>query len=159
MKLIATLTAAAALAGLAAAALPAAADAQRYGHGHGRGWNGPEGHFLVYARACPDLREDRRDRRVDRGWRDRREDRRDRRVIDCPPRAWEYVPSRRELRQGRTGERLRPDAAYYSRRNGGYFVDTRWGPVPTYIVRGRGFRGGRYGHGYRRGYTDRGVRH
>ena len=57
-------------------------------HGHRRGyephhrgyrWNGPEGHFVVYANACPDLREDRRDRRRDTGWRDRREDRR---VVD-----------------------------------------------------------------------------
>lgn len=153
MTLIAKLTAAVVLAGAAATIAPAAADAQRHFH-HGRGWHGPEGHFLVYARACPDLREDRRDRRYDGGWRDRREDRRDRRIIDCPPRAWEYVPSRRELHQGRTGERLRPDYAYWDRRAGGYFVDTRWGPVPTYVVRGRGGRHGyrphrhRYGHGY-----------
>jgi len=138
MKLIAKLAMAAAFAGLAATALPSAAEAQRgYGHGHGRGWNGPEGHFLVYVRSCPDLREDRRDRRFNEGRADRREDRRDSRVIECPRRAWEYVPSRRELRAGRTGERLRPNVAYLDRRSGEYFVETRWNDVPVYVVRGR----------------------
>lgn len=142
MHMFAKLAAAAAFAGLAATAAPAVAQAatasvttaatatvQGYGrqrgyepHHRGGRWNGPEGHFIVYARTCPDLREDRRDRRYDTGWRDRREDRRDRRVIDCPDRSWEYVPSRRELRQGRTGE---------------FFVETRWGPVPVQVVRGR----------------------
>lgn len=83
MQLFAKLAAAAAFAGLAATALPAAANAAdltvsvstaatAQAHGHRRGyephhrgyrWNGPEGHFVVYANACPDLREDRRDRR------------------------------------------------------------------------------------------------
>ena len=49
------------------------------------------GEWRVNARACPDLREDMRDYRDDRGWRDRREDRRDVRVIRCPARAWYYV--------------------------------------------------------------------
>ena len=49
------------------------------------------GEWRVNARACPDLREDIRDYRYDRGWRDRREDRRDARVIRCPARAWYYV--------------------------------------------------------------------
>ena len=158
MHMFAKLAAAAAFAGLAATAAPAVAQAatapgvsvsatatvQGYGrqrgyepHHRGRRWNGPEGHFVVYARTCPDLREDRRDRRYDTGWRDRREDRRDRRVIDCPDRSWDYVPSRRELRQGRTGERLRPDRAYLDRRTGEFFVETRWGPVPVHVVRGR----------------------
>ena len=157
MHMFAKLAAAAAFAGLAVTAAPAVAQtatasvttaatatAQGYGrqrgyepHHRGGRWNGPEGHFIVYARTCPDLREDRRDRRYDTGWRDRREDRRDRRVIDCPDRSWEYVPSRRELRQGRTGERLRPDRAYLDRRTGEFFVETRWGPVPVQVVRGR----------------------
>ena len=136
MNLIAKLATAAAFASLAVSTIPSMAEAQRYGHGN-RGWNGPEGHFLVYRRSCPDLIEDRRDRRVDYGRRDRREDRRDRRVIDCPNRAWEYVPSRRELRQGRTGERLRPGVAYLDRRTGAYFAETRWGEVPVYVARGR----------------------
>jgi hypothetical protein len=49
------------------------------------------GEWRINARACPDLREDIRDYRYDRGWRDRREDRRDARVIRCPARAWYYV--------------------------------------------------------------------
>lgn len=107
------------------------------GRGH-RGWNGPEGYFVVYARACPDLMEDRRDRRVDNGRRDRREDRRDRRVLDCPDRAWDYVPSHRERRMGRYGDRLRPTVAYWDRRDRQYYVETRWGEVPVEIRRGRG---------------------
>lgn len=173
MHMFAKLAAAAAFAGLAATVAPSAAlaetataatastaTAQGYGrnrgyepHHRGGRWNGPEGHFLVYARTCPDLREDRRDRRYDTGWRDRREDRRDRRVIDCPARSWEYVPSRRELRQGRTGERLRPDRAYLDRRSGEFFAETRWGPVPVQVVRGRHGRDRhdrRRGHGYGR---------
>lgn len=170
MQLFAKLAAAAAFAGLAATALPAAANAAdltvsvstaatAQAHGHRRGyephhrgyrWNGPEGHFVVYANACPDLREDRRDRRYDTGWRDRREDRRDRRVIDCPDRAWDYVPSRREARDGRTGDRLRPDRAYLDRRTGGYYAETRWGAVPVQVVHGR--RGyDHYGRGHGRG--------
>ena len=129
-----------------------------YGHGHGfrgyRGWNGPEGHFIIYARSCPDIREDRRDRRIDKGPRDRREDRRDRRILDCPPRAWDYVPSRRELRRGLTGERLRPDIAWLDRRSGQYFADTRWGPVPVYVVRGRAPGDYRRGHRYGRHWSS-----
>ena len=170
MQLFAKLAAAAAFAGLAATALPAAANAAdltvsvstaatAQAHGHRRGyephhrgyrWNGPEGHFVVYANACPDLREYRRDRRRDTGWRDRREDRRDSRIIDCPDRAWDYVPSRREARDGRTGDRLRPDRAYLDRRTGGYYAETRWGAVPVQVVHGR--RGyDHYGRGHGRG--------
>jgi len=47
---------------------------------------------------CPDLREDYRDMRRDRGWNDRREDRHDSRVVNCPARAWTYYPSRGERR-------------------------------------------------------------
>ncbi|MCP2669578.1 hypothetical protein NHF40_01385 [Maricaulaceae bacterium EIL42A08] len=149
MTHFAKLAAAAGLAALSLTALPAAAEAQRYGGHHGGRWNGPEGHFLVYAHACPDLREDRRDRRVNRGRADRREDRRDARVLNCPSRAWEYVPTRRELRQGRTGERLRPNVAYLDRRSGIYYAETRWGDVPVYVVGGRGYRP------HHRGYRDR----
>lgn len=158
MTLLTKLAAAALFAGVAVATLPGLAEAQRYGGHPGRGWNGPEGHFIVYARACPDLIEDRRDRRVDTGRRDRIEDRRDRRVLDCPDRAWDYVPSRRELRAGRTGERLRPGVAYLDRRTGTYFAETRWGEVPVYIVRGRG-PGRGYGYNHRRGDRHHGYRH
>jgi len=56
------------------------------------------GEWRINANACPDLREDRVDRRYDRGWNDRREDRRDSRVIRCPARAWYYVRYRGESR-------------------------------------------------------------
>ena len=150
MNLITKLAAAASFAALSLAALPSAAEAQQHRGGHG--WHGPEGHFRVYIRSCPDLREDRRDRRIYEGRRDIREDRRDRRVIECPRRAWEYVPSRRELRQGRTGHRLRPTIAYLDRRSGQYFVETRWGGVPVYVVRGRAPGDHRRGRGWRHGH-------
>ena len=178
MHLFAKLAAVAAFAGLTTAALPAAnaaqsasvtasatavtAVAQGYGrqrghepHHRGYRWNGPEGHFVVYANACPDLREDRRDRRYDTGWRDRREDRRDRRVIDCPDRAWDYVPSRREARDGRTGDRLRPQVAYLDRHSGAYFAETRWGAVPVQVIYGRGRHDDRR-YGYGRDHDRRG---
>ncbi|MFW6413354.1 MAG: hypothetical protein ACOC0V_04390, partial [Oceanicaulis sp.] len=84
------------------------------------------------------------------------EDRRDRRVIDCPPRAWDYVPSRREARFGRTGDRLRPDYAFLDRRSGRFYADTRWGPVPVRVVNGHPRHGYRYGHDYH-GRTGGGV--
>ncbi|MGJ3230174.1 MAG: hypothetical protein ACFE0P_00070 [Oceanicaulis sp.] len=153
MSLLAKFAAAAGVAALALTAAPVGAEAQYrgahpgwshdwYDYGrHGR-WNGPEGYFVVFARACPDLREDFRDRRGHGGWRDRHEDRRDRRVLNCPPRAWDYVPSRREARAGRHGDRLRPHTAYWDHNSGRYFVHTRWGPVPVHV---------QYGHG--RGYA------
>ena len=149
MNLIAKLAAAAGLAAISLTTLPSGAEAQYRG---GHGWHGPQGHFLVYIGSCPDLREDRRDRRVYEGRRDLREDRRDRRLIECPHRAWDYVPSRRELRQGRTGDRLRPTLAYLDRRSGQYFTETRWGAVPVYVVRGRSPNDHRRrGRGYRHG--------
>lgn len=150
MNLIAHLTAAAGLAVVALAAAPAPAEAQyRGGHAYDRGWNGPEGHFVVYAQACPDLREDFRDRRRSYGrHRGGRGDWRDRRVLECPPHAWDYVPSRRELRMGRTGERLQARVAYYDRRTGQYFVETRWNAVPVQIVYGYGHHDRRHDRGY-----------
>lgn len=68
------------------------------------------GQWRLDPRRCPDLVEDhydriedRRDARVDRGWRDRREDRYDRRenrrdesITICPRSAFVYVPDRYE---------------------------------------------------------------
>lgn len=70
------------------------------------------GVWRVDPNKCPDLREDRWDRREDHGWADRREDRRDERVINCPARAWYYVPSRGERRNHYTTPR--PRAVYFS---------------------------------------------
>ncbi|WP_300554791.1 hypothetical protein [Maricaulis sp.] len=119
--------AAALLAGMGAAALPAAASA---------------GTWYLNARACPDLREDRRDRRVYEGRWDVREDRRDRRVIECPPRAWTYVPDRWERRNGLergTGARLGTPGIVY-RRHGEFYRETRRGDlrqINVVIERGR----------------------
>lgn len=47
---------------------------------------------------CPDLIEDRIDRRVTVSRADLREDIRDARVVNCPASAWHYVPSYNERR-------------------------------------------------------------
>lgn len=134
------------------AATAQASNYDRYGSGYGYN-RAPQGHFTVSIRSCPDLREDRRDERRTTSRADRREDRRDRRVIECPRRAFDYVPTRREIRQGRTFDRLRTNTAYLDRRTGTYFAETRFGPVPVYIQRGYSDRDRR---GYRRGYRDGG---
>ncbi|OYX49816.1 MAG: hypothetical protein B7Y90_06030 [Alphaproteobacteria bacterium 32-64-14] len=54
------------------------------------------GEWRLDPRRCPDLMEDYRDMRRDRGWQNRREDRRDQRVISCPARAWTYDRDRYE---------------------------------------------------------------
>lgn len=125
----------------------------RYQQGYGyRGWSRPEGYFTVRVNLCPDLIEDRFDSRYTRGRGDRREDWRDRQVIECPDRAWDYVPSAREARMGRTGDRLRPSVAYLDRRTGTYLAETRWGAVPVQVIGGRpyGYDRGR-GRGRGRG--------
>lgn len=143
------LLAGAAIALAGAAALGGAASAE---HRDRYRWNGPEGHFVVEARACPDLREDLRDRRHDRGrfghpgYRERYGDRRDQRVLNCPAHAWHYVPSARERRAGQHGQRLNPTHAVYNARTGSYVVQTRWNQIPVQID-WRGARGhDRYGH-------------
>ena len=97
------------------------------------------GTWYLNARACPDLREDRRDRRV----------------IDCPRRAWTYVPDRWERRNGierGSGGRLGSPGIVY-RRHGNFYRETRRGDlrqIDVVIERGR--------RGYRdrgRGYRDR----
>ncbi len=55
------------------------------------------GEWRLDPRRCPDLREDIRDSRITWSRRDAREDRRDRRVVNCPARAWVYVPGRFEF--------------------------------------------------------------
>lgn len=145
------------------AALSTAAEAD---HRDRSRWSGPEGYFVVDARACPDLREDLRDRRhgrydphdryghergygYGRSYGHRGSDWRDRRVLECPRHAWTYVPSARERRMGRYGYRLNPTHAYYDRRQGHYHVETRWGLVPVRIDWQRGH--------HHRGYTNSGL--
>lgn len=78
------------------------------------------GTWRVDPRRCPDLREDRYDRRHNDGWRDRREDRRDERVIRCPARAWYYVPDRYERSRYRPD---RPRDLYVYRDGRPYYYD------------------------------------
>jgi hypothetical protein len=85
------------------------------------------GEWRVNARACPDLREDRRDARRDRGWQDRREDRRDQRVVHCPARAWYYVPDRYERRS--SYRPARPREVIILRDGRPYYRDYRGGLV------------------------------
>jgi hypothetical protein len=85
------------------------------------------GEWRLDARACPDLREDRRDMRRDRGRYDRREDRRDARVINCPARAWYYVPDRYERRSD--WRPARPREVVIFRDGRPYYRDTRGGLV------------------------------
>lgn len=114
------------------------------------------GTWYLDARSCPDLREDRRDRRVDEGRWDRREDRRDRRVIECPPRSWHYVPSRYERRNGLefgTGARMGTPGIVYRDRGRFYRVTRRgdYREIDVVIERGRRDHRRRHHH-HRRGY-------
>lgn len=96
------------------------------------------GEWKLDPRACPDLREDRYDRREDRrdtrvtyGYGDRAEDRYDRRenrrdqaITVCPVRAFYYEPDRNELRRshryGWQKANARPPLTY-DRRIGMYY--------------------------------------
>ena len=59
------------------------------------------GTWQLDPRACPDLVEDRLDRRVTTSRADLREDIRDMRQVNCPASAWRYVPSRGEVVKAR----------------------------------------------------------
>lgn len=63
------------------------------------------GEWRLDARHCGDLREDRRDARVDYGRPDRREDRRDRAVTVCPRSAFVYVSDRHDDHRGYGNDR------------------------------------------------------
>ncbi len=122
------------------------------------------GTWYLNAASCPDLREDRRDRRVNEGRWDRREDRRDRRVIECPPRSWTYVMDRYERRHGverGSGARRGTPGVVYRTRNGEFFRVNRRGErryIDVVIERGRGYRGRGYRHSDYR-YERRDRRH
>lgn len=88
------------------------------------------GEWRLDPRRCPDLVEDRVDRRVTRGRADLREDRRDARVINCPARAWVWTGSRRGVRTDParpavTAITVRPGGYYYRPRRGADFVAVR----------------------------------
>ncbi|GLK53741.1 MAG: hypothetical protein CMH94_07165 [Oceanicaulis sp.] len=111
--------------------------------------------WVLNAAACPDLREDRRDRRHYDGRRDRREDFRDRRVIDCPPRAWRYEAGRWDRHYGHPRyERSRyasPGLVYRSR-DGGFYVADRYGRRQWIDVRIEYPRGRHYDRPHGRPY-------
>ena len=88
------------------------------------------GEWRINASRCPDLREDRYDRNHDHGRADRREDRRDERVVNCPARAWYYVPDRAERRGFRAGPPPRQvyihsDGRHYYRGDRGAMITLR----------------------------------
>lgn len=88
------------------------------------------GEWRINANKCPDLREDRWDRRDDHGRADRREDRRDERVINCPARAWYYVRDRGE-RRGYHSYRRPDEIIVY--RGGHYYRDDRGSLLTLHI--------------------------
>ena len=73
---------------------------------------------------CPDLIEDRIDRRVTTSRADLREDIRDARHVNCPASAWYYVPSAGERRAVRARYYTGPRTVYVNR-NGRYKVADR----------------------------------
>lgn len=78
------------------------------------------GYWTLNPSACPDLVEDRIDRRITWSRADLREDRRDVRRVRCPARAYSYVPGPRERAARRA---FHPDAVVLV------------GPGRTYLVR------------------------
>ncbi len=100
------------------------------------------GTWVLNPAACPDIREDFRDARVNTGRRDRREDRRDQRIINCPSSAYTFVPApgqapNKRIKVGRDGSArfLEPGEPAYGNRNRGVVAITPIAPVfstPTY---------------------------
>lgn len=92
------------------------------------------GTWHLDARACPDIREDNRDRQRWSGRWDRRESYRDMRQINCPARAWTYQPDRYERGYGRHHRYATPGVVYQAR-FGGYFAIDRYGRrTPIQVV-------------------------
>lgn len=81
------------------------------------------GEWQLNPNACPDLREDRIDKRVTTSRRDIREDRRDARTVNCPASAWTYVPSRGE--RVTTPPRLNPARTVVYVDQGRYFYSPK----------------------------------
>lgn len=81
------------------------------------------GEWRLVASRCPDLVEDRRDRRVVWSRADLREDARDVRRTVCPASAFVYAPSARHA----PPPAWRHDAVVYFARDGRYVVRTRQG--------------------------------
>lgn len=97
-----------------------------------RGWNGPQGHFVVYAQACAPLRGYRENRgRYHSSWSRQRDF-----VLRCPASAFSYVPTRAEMRMGITHQRVHTTEARWDPRRQQFFAHTRWGRVPVNVIYG-----------------------
>ena len=119
--------------------------------------------WVLNAAACPDLREDRRDRRHYSGRYDRREDFRDTRVIDCPPRAWRLEAHRWNGRYGSARYDRRgyvSPGLVYRAGNSAFYVADRYGRRQWIDVRIEYPRGHRHYRDDRRHHRgDRGRHH
>lgn len=114
------------LAGMVASIAPA--EAQRWHQP--RGWASPQGHFVVNANACAPLRQYNQHRsRYHAQWNRQRNF-----VLRCQPGAFNYVPTRFELRQGITGQRIFVHEARWDPRHQQFFAETRWGRVPVHVT-------------------------
>ncbi len=90
------------------------------------------GYWTLNPARCPDLVEDRIDRRITWSRADLREDRRDLRRVRCPARAYSYVPGPRERAARRA---WRYDAVVLVAPGGAYAVrDTRGREIDVRIV-------------------------
>lgn len=105
---------------LCAALAGCAAPAAHAGHGAGE--------WRLAANQCPDLVEDRRDRRITWSRADAREDLRDARVVRCPARAVYWAPARGA--RGLPAPRHPGAVVVRYRPNGVYMVDTARGAGP-----------------------------
>jgi len=114
------------LAGLTASIAPA--EAQHWQQP--RRWAGPQGHFVVNANACAPLRQYNHQRpRFHAQWNRHRNF-----VLRCQPGAFNYIPTRFELRRGITGQRIFVNQARWNPRRQQFFADTRWGPVAVHVT-------------------------
>jgi hypothetical protein len=114
------------LTGMAASAAPAEAQ-----HWHQpRGWSAPQGHFVVNANACAPLRHYQQHRgRHHAQWNRQRNY-----VLRCQPGAFNYIPSRAEIRLGVTNRHIAVREARWDTRRQQFYAETRWGRVPVEII-------------------------
>ncbi|WP_429911707.1 hypothetical protein [Glycocaulis sp.] len=114
------------LAGVAASAAPA--EAQRWHQP--RGWSAPQGHFVVNANACTPLRHYHQQRsRHHAQWNRQRNY-----VLRCQPGAFNYIPTRAEMRMGVTNRHVTVSEARWDPRRQRFFAETRWGRVPVEVI-------------------------
>lgn len=89
----------------------------------------PQGYFTVNARACPQLgaQQARMTSRANH--------RRGQSVaVTCPSQAFNYVPSRQEVRFGYDARRMQTNRARWDARSRSFVADTRYGVAPVRVV-------------------------